>query len=87
MNLDTGEIVQLTDEAHSASDITETPDSRMVVYGTGNKQEARLQVLCNHKTSWHTSTSHCHPTWSWDGSRILYASDYGGKVNLYLVRP
>jgi oligogalacturonide lyase len=32
-------------------------------------------------------SSHCHPTWSWDGSRILYASDYGGKVNLYLVWP
>jgi oligogalacturonide lyase len=32
-------------------------------------------------------SAHCHPTWSWDGSRILYASDYGGKVNLYLVRP
>ena len=46
-----------------------------------------LQVLCNHKTSWHTQSSHCHPTWSWDGSRILYASDTGGKVNLYLVKP
>jgi oligogalacturonide lyase len=52
-----------------------------------SSQEARLQVLCNHKTSWHTSTSHCHPTWSWDGSHILYASDHGGKINLYLVRP
>jgi oligogalacturonide lyase len=50
-------------------------------------QEAKLQPLCNHKTSWHTQSAHCHPTWSWDGSRILYASDYGGKVNLYLVRP
>ena len=50
-------------------------------------KEARLQVLCNHKTSWHTQSAHCHPTWSWDGSRILYASDYGGKVNLYMVRP
>lgn len=50
-------------------------------------KEAKLTVLCNHKTSWHTQTSHCHPTWSWDGSRILYASDFGGKVNLYLVRP
>jgi oligogalacturonide lyase len=50
-------------------------------------QEARLQVLCNHRTSWHTQSAHCHPTWSWDGSRILYASDYGGKVNLYMVRP
>ncbi len=49
--------------------------------------EAKLQVLCNHKTSWHTQSAHCHPTWSWDGSRILYASDHGGRVNLYLVEP
>ncbi|HQE92172.1 MAG TPA: oligogalacturonate lyase family protein [Anaerolineae bacterium] len=49
--------------------------------------EARLSVLCHHRTSWHTQSSHCHPTWSWDGSRILYASDLGGKVNLYLVEP
>lgn len=48
-------------------------------------KEAKLEVLCNHKTSWHTQSAHCHPTWSWDGSRILYASDYGGKVNLYLA--
>jgi oligogalacturonide lyase len=50
-------------------------------------EEAKLEVLCNHKTSWHTSTTHCHPTWSWDGSRILYASDHGGRVNLYIVEP
>jgi len=47
--------------------------------------EARLSVLCTHGTSWHTQSSHCHPTWSWDGGRILYASDRGGRVNLYLV--
>jgi oligogalacturonide lyase len=45
----------------------------------------RLEVLCSHKTSWHTQSSHCHPTWSWDGRRILYASDVGGRVNLYLL--
>ncbi|HEY9076995.1 MAG TPA: oligogalacturonate lyase family protein [Anaerolineaceae bacterium] len=50
-------------------------------------ETAKLTPLCNHRTSWHTQSSHCHPTWSWDGSRILYASDWGGKVNLYLVRP
>ncbi|MBN1936757.1 MAG: PD40 domain-containing protein [Anaerolineae bacterium] len=50
-------------------------------------EKATLSVLCNHKTSWHTQSSHCHPTWSWDGSKILYASDDGGKVNLYLVEP
>jgi oligogalacturonide lyase len=48
-------------------------------------ERAALEVLCNHKTSWHTQSAHCHPTWSWDGRRILYASDYGGKVNLYLL--
>jgi oligogalacturonide lyase len=50
-------------------------------------QEARLQVLCQHGTSWHTQSAHCHPTWSWDGRQILYASDQGGRVNLYLVQP
>ena len=49
--------------------------------------EAKLSVLCHHKTSWHTQSSHCHPTWSWDGTRILYASDSDGKVNIYLVEP
>ena len=50
-------------------------------------ERATLETLCNHKTSWHTSSSHCHPTWRWDGRQILYASDYGGKINLYLVEP
>lgn len=48
---------------------------------------ANPTMLCHHGTSWHTQSSHCHPTWSWDGSRILYASDAGGRINLYLVRP
>ena len=50
-------------------------------------EEASLEVLCTHGTSWHTQSSHCHPTWSWDGSRILFASDEGGRVNLYLLQP
>jgi oligogalacturonide lyase len=56
-------------------------------------EQASLEVLCNHKTSWHTQSAHCHPTWDWDGRQILYASDYiEGKpqhrrVNLYLVAP
>jgi oligogalacturonide lyase len=52
-----------------------------------SRGEAMLSTLCAHGTSWHTQSSHCHPTWSWDGSRILYASDRGGRVNLYLVEP
>jgi oligogalacturonide lyase len=60
-------------------------DDLVLIDISGN--EAKLDVLCSHGTSWHTQTSHCHPTWSWDGSRILYASDLGGRVNLYLVEP
>ncbi|MCG8349064.1 MAG: oligogalacturonate lyase family protein [Chloroflexales bacterium] len=44
-----------------------------------------IETLCYHGTSWHTQSSHCHPTWSWDGRQILYASDRGGQVNLYLL--
>jgi oligogalacturonide lyase len=50
-------------------------------------EEATIEVLCNHRTSWHTQSAHCHPTWSWDGGRILYASDVDGRVNIYLVEP
>jgi oligogalacturonide lyase len=52
-----------------------------------SREPAALGVLCRHHTSWHTQSSHCHPTWSWDGGRILYASDQGGRVNLYMVEP
>ncbi len=48
-------------------------------------EKAELKPLCYHGTSWHTQSSHCHPTWSWDGTRILWASDQGGKVNLYMT--
>ncbi len=47
--------------------------------------EARLTPLCAHHSSWYTSEAHPHPTWSWDGSKILFASDRGGKIELYLV--
>jgi len=48
-------------------------------------EKATHQVLCSHHTSWHTQSSHCHPTWDWDGRRILYASDHGGRVQLYML--
>ncbi|MDX2008112.1 MAG: oligogalacturonate lyase family protein [Meiothermus sp.] len=48
-------------------------------------QSPGLEVLCAHGTSWHTQASHCHPTFSWDGRWILYASDQGGQVNLFLM--
>ena len=37
MNLETGEIVQMTDEPDSVGSVTKTPDSQIVVYKTGNQ--------------------------------------------------
>ena len=48
---------------------------------------ATQEPLIYHGTSWGTGDAHCHPTWSWDGSRVLYASDKGGKINLYMIEP
>jgi oligogalacturonide lyase len=58
-------------------------DDLVLIDISGDK--ASHKVLCNHKTSWHTQSSHCHPTWDWDGSRILYASDDGGRVQIYML--
>lgn len=46
---------------------------------------AQAEPLWAHGTSWHSQATHCHPTWSWDGGRILFASDRGGQVQLYLI--
>jgi len=48
-------------------------------------EEARLETLCTHQTSWYTQQTHCHPTFSWDNQKILYTSDRDGKCQLYLI--
>jgi oligogalacturonide lyase len=57
----------------------------LVLIDISGEQAQLTKLVTSHGTSWHTQSSHCHPTWSWDGSQILYASDRGGRVNLYLV--
>ncbi len=44
-----------------------------------------LKILCSHQTSWYTSTRHCHPTFGWNGRRILFESDRSGNQHIYLV--
>ncbi|GHT70356.1 oligogalacturonate lyase [Spirochaetia bacterium] len=46
---------------------------------------ARMQRLCFHGTSWYGQSTHCHPTFDWDGRFVLYTSDFGGKHNLYMI--
>jgi oligogalacturonide lyase len=88
-----GNLVRRIDMPYYCNHYHGNPDNTMLVGDDVDdlvlidisSDEARIELLCSHRTSWHTQTSHCHPTWSWDGSRILYASDRGGRVNLYLV--
>lgn len=48
--------------------------------------KAKMKVLANHNTTWHYQRSHCHPTFSWDGKKLLYAADTDEwHDNLFLV--
>ncbi len=44
-----------------------------------------IATLCTHYTSWRTATTHCHPTFGWNGTRILFESDRSDNQNLYLI--
>jgi oligogalacturonide lyase len=91
-----GRVIRRIDMPYSMNHYHASPDATLLVGDDVDDlvlidisgEEARLHVLVhNHGTSWYTQSSHCHPTWSWDGKHILYASDQGGRVNLYLVDP
>lgn len=41
--------------------------------------------ICNHGTSWRYQQCHCHPTWSWNAEKILFASDRSGSIQLYMM--
>lgn len=45
----------------------------------------RISPLCAHHTSWNGQHTHCHPTFSWDGKRVLFVSDASGVSQLYMV--
>jgi oligogalacturonide lyase len=48
--------------------------------------KAKVKVLAEHGTTWHYQRSHCHPTFSWDGKKLLYAADTDRwHDNLFLV--
>lgn len=48
-------------------------------------EEATIETLCTHMTSWNTQQTHCHPTFSWNNEKILFTSDREGTTNLYLI--
>lgn len=48
-------------------------------------EKAEMQTLCSHNTSWKCQRTHCHPTFSWAGDKILYVSDCEGSTNIYLI--
>jgi oligogalacturonide lyase len=90
-----GQVIKKIDMPFYCNHYHAKPDNSLLVGDDVNElvlidirgEKASLSPLCSHRTSWHTQSAHCHPTWSWDGRQILFASDEGGKVQLYLVEP
>lgn len=88
-----GELVKKIDMPYYCNHYHANPDNSVLVGDDVDQlvlidisgDQPQLEVLCSHGTSWHTQSSHCHPTWDWDGGRILFASDKGGRVQLYLL--
>ncbi|TBL76596.1 oligogalacturonate lyase family protein [Paenibacillus thalictri] len=58
-------------------------DDLVMIALTGDEPE--LTTLCTHHTSWSSQKTHCHPTFSWGGDRLLFASDRSGAIQLYLL--
>lgn len=48
-------------------------------------EEATIETLCHHGTSWGSQKAHGHPTFSWDCKNILFASDRDGSIHLYMI--
>lgn len=47
---------------------------------------AKIYPLAVHKTTWTYQRSHCHPTFSWDGKKVLFAADTDRwHDNIFLV--
>lgn len=47
---------------------------------------SEIRTLAVHNTTWLYQHSHCHPTYSWDGKKILYAADTDEThCNLFLI--
>ena len=66
--------------------VADAVDDIVLIDISGDKP--RLEVLCEHNTSWRWQAVHCHPTWSWSNNAILFASDRDreGEPQLYLAK-
>ena len=49
------------------------------------RETPALETLCYHGTSWNGGDTHCHPTFGWNGKKILYTSDKRGECDIYLT--
>jgi len=63
------------------------PDPFLYLFDTRTRTHRRL---CGHHTSWkvydgNTQASHPHPSFSPDGTKVLFASDFEGELAVYLA--
>jgi TolB protein len=91
MNLDTGIVGQLTRKLGVANGPEISPDGKSIVFTLGDplSDKHNLWLMNRDGSDPHNipKISGWDPTWSPDGKQILFASDKGGSIQLYVVKP
>lgn len=73
---DMAQIREDDDEPHKYIALIQYDDAR---------HKAVVGRLCRHDTSWRKS-SHPHPIFTPDGEHVIWGSDVGGQMNIYMAR-
>jgi Tol biopolymer transport system component len=87
MNLTTGRVAQLTDELGILKAPEISPDGKWIIFNRGTPDEKeQIWIMERDGNSAHKIYDRgWDPTWSPDGSQILFASDKDGSNQLYVI--
>lgn len=90
MNLSDGSVARITNGFGSETAPEISPDGSLITYTYWNASTSNYQVRYSERNGNNISNvpgiSGWDPTWSPDGTQILYASDSNGSVQLYTVK-
>ena len=87
LNIASGAITQLTDSLGVLKAPEVSPDGAKIVFGVGTKNDGEEVWVMerNGANPKRLNARGWDPTWSPDGTQILFASDSGGSIQLYVM--